>query len=392
MAAYDVDELLSDSPVATRSQKHVNRLRCCRRRLSSPGISDHGVNLPDVLALLPVNHILAFTSVGSLQVLSMTSKTWLKQAYSGASPVEVDMKDWPFSVTELKRERARGQGNLWIDHLDFDHLDFDLTPGNMEGLSLKKTSLPDSRVANSDLNLALRNFKPPQLRKLVASSSSLTSASVSWALDTFASGIQEVALSSCGSGRLGVEIQESLEKCQGLLSLHLEHVKLTPPKSAKLQELIVGDGVMSQLWPPTYFQHVQSLNFAPQSVSVGSDEEVHNWFLEIFKRGKQLKVINIYYATEVTNGMLAVLMQHVPHLQQFCGCHTRPLWSLQPVDFPFSSGPEAVQAGALSPLAVEAFKGRFADAKIFIDDVYGEALEDDYDADDWLGLLGYDSD
>ena len=214
MAAYDVDELLSDSPVATPSQKHVNRLRCCRRRLSSPGISEHRVNLPDVLALLPVNHILAFTSVGSLQVLSMTSKTWLKQAYNGASPVEVDM-------TELKRERARRQGDLWIADFDFDS--FDLTPGNMEGLRLKKTRLPDSRVANRDLNLALRNFKPPQLRKLVASSSSLTSASVSWALDTFASGLQEVALSSCGSGRLGVEIQESLEKCQGLLSLHLEH-------------------------------------------------------------------------------------------------------------------------------------------------------------------------
>lgn len=106
MAAYDVDELLSDSPVAT-PKKHVNRLRCCRRRLSSPGISGHGA-VPDVLALLPVNHILAFTSVGSLQVLSMTSKTWLKQAYSGASPVEVDMKDWPFSVTELRSSNARG--------------------------------------------------------------------------------------------------------------------------------------------------------------------------------------------------------------------------------------------------------------------------------------------
>jgi len=99
MAAYDLDELLSDSPVAT-PKKHTNRFRCCRRRLSSPGISDHGtVNLPEVLALLPVNEILAFTS---LQILSMTSKTWLKQAYSGASAVEVevDMKDWPFSVTE----------------------------------------------------------------------------------------------------------------------------------------------------------------------------------------------------------------------------------------------------------------------------------------------------
>ena len=68
-------------------------------------------------------------------------------------------------------------------------------------------------------------------------------------------------------------------------------------------------------------------------------------------------------------------MQHVPHLQQFCGSYTRPL-ILQLVDFPFSSGPEAVQAGALSPSAVEAFKGRFADAKIFIDDV-----EDDYEED-----------
>jgi len=137
----------------------------------------------------------------------------------------------------------------------------------------------------------------------------------------------------------------------------------------------VGNGVMSQLWPPTYFQHLQSLNFAPGSVSVGSDQEVHNWFLEIFKRGTQLRVINIYSATQVTNGMLAVLMQHVPHLQQFCGSYTRPL-ILQLVDFPFSSGPEAVQAGALSPSVVEAFKGRFADAKIFIDDV-----EDDYEED-----------
>lgn len=155
-------------------------------------------------------------------------------------------------------------------------------------------------------------------------------------------------------------------------------MKLTPPKSAKLQELIVGHGVMSQLWPPTYFQHLQSLNFAPKSASVGSDEEVHNWFLEIFKRGKQLRVINIYHATEVTNGMLAVLMQHVPHLQQFSGSYTRPL-ILQLVDFPFSSGPEAVQAGALSPSAVEAFKGRFADAKIFIDDVENDYEEDLFD-------------
>ena len=382
MAAYDVDsvdELLSDSPVAT-PKKHVNRLRCCRRRLSSPRISDHGA-VPEVLALLPVNEILAFTSVGSLQLLSMTCKTWLKQAYSGASAVEVDMKDWPFSVTELRRERARRQGDLWIE-------DFDINVMPMKGL--KKTSLRDSRVADRDLNLALRNFKSPQLRKLVASSSSLTSASVSWALDTFASGLQEVALSSCRSGRLGAEIQESLEKCQGLLSLHLEHVKLTPPKSAKLQELIVGNGVISELWPPIYFQHLQSLNFAPGSVSVGSDQEVHNWFLQIFKRGMQLRVINIHSATQVTNGMLAVLMQHVPHLQQFCGSHTRPVF-LQLVDFPFSSGPEAVEAGELSPLAVEAFKGRFADAKIFIDNVYGEAAEEDYD-DDWLSVLDYDSD
>ena len=371
MAAYDVDELLSDSPAAT-PKKHTNRFRCCRRRLSSPGISGHGVNLPEVLALLPVNEILAFTSVGSLQLLSMTSKTWLKQAYSGASAVEVDMKDWPFSVTELRRESAKRQGELLFE-------DFDINVMPMQGL--KKTSLRDSRVENRDLNLALRNFKSPQLRKLVCSSSSLTSASVSWALDTFASGLQEVALSSCRSGGLGAEIQESLEKCQGLLSLHLEHVELTPPKSAKLQELIVGNGVMSQLWPPTYFQHLQSLNFAPGSVSVGSDQEVHNWFLEIFKRGTQLRVINIYSVTQVTNGMLAVLMQHVPHLQQFCGCHTRPLLFLPPVDFPFSNGPEAVQAGALSPLAVEAFKGRFADAKIFIDDVEDDYEEDLYDYD-----------
>ena len=159
MAAYDLDELRSDSPVATPGpKKHTNRFRCCRRRLSSPGISDHGtVNLPEVLALLPVNEILAFTSVGSLQFLSMTSKTWLKQAYSGASAVEVevDMKDWPFSVTELRRECARRQGELFFE-------DFDVNVLPMEGL--KKTSLRDSRVANRDLNLALRNFKSPQLR------------------------------------------------------------------------------------------------------------------------------------------------------------------------------------------------------------------------------------
>ena len=209
MAAYDLDELLSDSPVAT-PKKHTVPIDSGVVSHLLEYLTTEQLTSQEVLALLPVNEILAFTS-GSLQFLSMTSKTWLKQAYSGASAVEVDMKDWPFSVTELRRESARRQGELFFE-------DFDINVMPMEGL--KKTSLRDSRVANRDLNLALRNFKSPQLRKLVASSSSLTSASVSWALDTFASGLQKVALSSCRSGRLGAEIQESLEKCQGLLSLH----------------------------------------------------------------------------------------------------------------------------------------------------------------------------
>ena len=86
-------------------------------------------------------------------------------------------------------------------------------------------------------------------------------------------------------------------------------------------------------------------------------------------------------------------MQHVPHLQQFCGSYTRPL-ILQLVDFPFSSGPEAVPAGALSPSAVEAFKGRFADAKIFIDDVEDD-YEDDYEEDyeeDLFDMIQHDAD
>ena len=50
-------------------------------------------------------HILSYTSVGSLQMLTMTSSHWLERAYRLVPEVKVDIASWLFAVTELRKTR-----------------------------------------------------------------------------------------------------------------------------------------------------------------------------------------------------------------------------------------------------------------------------------------------
>ena len=352
------------TPPAAPKRPRGSTLLCCRRRVREP------VSVEVVLEEDIWKQILSFCSLGSLQMMSMANKTWLTQAYVVAT-VDVDMKDWPFCIKQLKGDRAKQRGEFFLE-------DFDLTADERLPSSLK-----DSGATDTDLKLALGRLRSTQLRKLVASSSLLTSSSVCWVLDTFADGLQELSLS--GRFLVGAEIQASLEKCLALSSLHVEHVEVHPPLSANLVQLTVGSGVMSELWPHTYFQHLQVLSFIPnvRLCPHRSPVEVHDWFLHVFEHSHQLREISIYNVTQVTNRMLAVLLENVPNLKKFSGCYTGPtiqeILAFRDVMFPFSNGPRALAGGSLATEAVDAFKAAFPNGEIFIDDVYTDMLNDDFD-------------
>lgn len=330
--------------------------------LWGPGRLRSAVVENDVLLV----QILSFASLGTLQLLSMANKRWLDRAYSLSSEVAVDMDAWPFARTELGKtlkvqNQIRVGGQLWTNPM----------------------ILKDSKVRDADLLLALKRFRPTQLARLAASSSCLSSSSVSRALTSF-SHLRELSLSSCGSGKLGAEVQASLDLCTCLKNLHLDSVQLKPPRSAGLSELIVGRTVMQDLWPLDYFQHLRVLNLsewafvnkdlcATNHVST-QNLQVHDWLLETFKRCRALQEIQIYAVTQVTNEMLAVLIENLADLWKFAGFRRHPFFFSRFVEFPFPDGARSLHAGCLSAEATAAFEAYFPAASIMIDDIYAENL------------------
>lgn len=191
---------------------------------------------------------------------------------------------------------------------------------------------------------------------------------------------------------MGAECQAALEKCCSLEFLHLDQVQLRPPSTAKgLKELIVGRGVMKEWWTLGNFRDLRILNLdshmfysslvespqLPVFFLTRSTTQVraNALLLETFRQCRFL--INIYAVAQVTNEMLATLMEHVQDLRKFAGSRTSLMMPNHLIDFPFHDGPRALAAGDLASEATEAFKGHFPSASIFIDDVYAETLLED---------------
>lgn len=362
----------------TSSGDFQKRFPCCRRRRGGPHLASAVVLGDDVLT----GQILRCISIGSLQMLSMTNRLWLDWAFRLASNVDVDMASWPFAVTEWHKYKRRPRLCL------SPSLVSDFNTMRLDKQDWKNPELKDSMVTDSDLEVALRRFGTTQLARLVASSSSLRSSSICWALKSF-SKLQELCLSSCGSGKLGAEVQTSLDLCTSLRLLHLDRVQLRPPPAEGLSELIVGRRVMQDLWALGHFQQLRVLNLSsdafmntalglshPGSQFQFQNDKVYCWLLETFKQCDRLQEIQIYAVTEVTNEMLAVLMEHVSDLRKFAGCHTKNVHTFGSIDFPFKGGARSLDAGSLSAEATDAFRAHFPAASIFVDDVLADTSRD----------------
>ena len=295
----------------------------------------------------------------------------IRPASQPHTDAQVDMGSWKCA------HRRAGS------HLAFD-LGMCLFPGakfgrtiTLAGQTWKSPELQNSEVGDDDLKAALRRFRTGQVARLVASSSSLHSSSVRWALESF-SGLQELCLSACGSAKMGAEVQASLDLCTSLRSLHLDRVQLRPPPAKGLRELIVGRQVMRDFWVLGHFPQLRVLNVSSKAFINATCGQKHLWLLKTFKECRSLEEVQVYSAAEVTNEMLAVLMQHVPDLKKFSGCHTSPFVDFgRTVDFPFEGGARRLDAGSLCTEATDAFTAHFPAADIFIDDVYAEMLEED---------------
>ena len=141
---------------------------------------------------------------------------------------------------------------------------------------------------------------------------------------------------------------------------------------------------MQDLWPLDYFQHLRVLNLsewafvnkdlcATNHVST-QNLQVHDWLLETFKRCRALQEIQIYAVTQVTNEMLAVLIENLADLWKFAGFRRHPFFFSRFVEFPFPDGARSLHAGCLSAEATAAFEAYFPAASIMIDDIYAENL------------------
>jgi len=87
---------------------------------------------------------------------------------------------------------------------------------------------------------------------------------------------------------------------------------------------------------------------------------VQDPFIRVFTECRQLRAVDIYGATDVSDQLLGCLMLHVPCLEDFCGSH---------------AGNHLSCSNVLSTRMTEAFTAHFAGARrIFIDNLVRDSL------------------
>eukprot|EP00927_Polykrikos_kofoidii_P030239 TRINITY_DN26047_c0_g1_i1.p1 TRINITY_DN26047_c0_g1~~TRINITY_DN26047_c0_g1_i1.p1 ORF type:complete len:370 (+),score=50.33 TRINITY_DN26047_c0_g1_i1:54-1163(+) len=342
--------------------------------------------------------ISSFASQGSLQVLSMTSRSWLDRAYrvAAASWAVLDMSLWPFAVTEMRQERRiaknrkkedehqhRGHqqaaaANDPCDPAIGEEIDFEAIIGFSadENFWFLRSDLVDARVSDEELHAAVRRLIPGTLQRLVACSSLLTAQGVCRALHVHGDRLLGLCLSDCGSQCLvGSEIQASLNKCTKLRFLELHGVQATPPLTAlKLQDLRLGKDVPTAALEVMYhFPNLRTLMVAHRVKEARPEP-----FLRTFKACAELQEVDIHGAVQVTNEMLACVMEHTAKLKLFRGSGTRTC--RRPfVDLPFQSGSRRVAGGALHDEVCIAFQQHFPQADISVEGAFTEMTTEETD-------------
>eukprot|EP00929_Paragymnodinium_shiwhaense_P077297 TRINITY_DN39806_c0_g2_i1.p1 TRINITY_DN39806_c0_g2~~TRINITY_DN39806_c0_g2_i1.p1 ORF type:complete len:388 (-),score=51.45 TRINITY_DN39806_c0_g2_i1:7-1170(-) len=356
-----------------------------------------------------------FASQGSLQMLSMSGRSWLKRAYDvpTAAWSFVDMAAWPFGLKEIQhtrkqaekrerkrqrrqehehlRERIREGAVICVDEYDaiiaesfsdFSSGDEDVFPhsislapqGFLGGDWYKRSSLNDTNVLDKDLEAALKRIAPGAVLRLAVSSSAVTASAVCRALHVHGAGLLQLCLNGCGPQRLRSDaLQGCLNGCAALQSLELHGVGLNLPSAATgLTELMLGQDIPEEVV-------AQAKEFpALRTLKVAGLRPVGDLstacFLEIFRACEELRDVRIYAATQVTNEMLACLMQHTQHLERFCGSRNRIVPSLGMVPFAVNGAEVRLPCGGLSREAYEACCHHFRDAEVQVDDILSENL------------------
>lgn len=231
--------------------------------------------------------------------------------------------------------------------------------------------LKDAIACDDDLRNAVGRIPQGIIRRLVICSSRLTAAGICQTLQMHGGCLLELCISDYGSGSLtGPDLQVALDRCAALRVLEMHGVRAHPPRSARgLQELMLGRRVpVPPMEMAIHFPDLRVLRLWEPRVSPRSD-----FVLDIVRRCSDLRHIDTWNSElQVTHEMLACLMMCTPHLERFHG-NRKGLGLFQDINpqdtviFPFPEGGQRLPAEGLSLNSIEAFKGHFPAADIFVD-------------------------
>lgn len=342
-------------------------------------MSEQMVAVPDVVPM-----ILPYASQGSLQLLSMTCKAWLHEAYH-LTPFAwevIDMGKWPWALKEYRDELAKqerqgdsdGSSKQESPTDDKAH-DFSKRRPICGSLSCQQV---DSATSDEDMDIVFQRIGRSCVKVLSCFSSQITNSCATKILQCYCTNLVSLSLGSAGSKLLSGKCLSALSNCLQLKRLEVHDLSGLPlasiAQSCDLHELCIRFDRRSAFVDVAAIRRFLNLQILKITIASTSRAGLP-WqpFWDVFRHCKQLRIVNLYGSVEVSNGMLLCVMENLNDLQEFVG--SRLEWGAGPreeAEFPFPDGPRVIDMSDLNKDVLSAFAKHYPLAsRILVDDVFG---------------------
>lgn len=215
----------------------------------------------------------------------------------------------------------------------------------------------DKHVSDDGFCSALERGVPGDVRRLFVPSSCLTNAGVIRALRPHCFALSDLCLSNCSpAGQVTGEAfrslgQHSFSALRRLILIDVPDVPLGVLAAAGALETLMIKGRIST----TSIEALSRCRGLRTLKLTLEPKVVHDPFIRVFTECVELRTIDIYRATDVTDQILGCLMLHAQYLEEFSGLHMSNSY-------------------ALSSALVEAFRAHFKNARIVLDNAATESF------------------
>ncbi|CAE8612845.1 unnamed protein product [Polarella glacialis] len=354
--------------------------------------------------------LLALTSQGTLRALSQTCRRWSSDAFTlapGPSRTLSCLSSWPQAVDEaiagapseqeLRRQRLKALRDRLVEDLRRESCQVaeelerssgaasrgssDEQAGIAPGSGTTAADLTadtcawfcqpafrDRHTSDADLVAALQRGTNGDVRRLIICSSQLSNNGLARALETHWAGLTRLCLRNCeqsgaGEGKVTGAALASLAFCQRPLLTFLTLIGIPDVPVAKIAGACPGLRVFAMQGRLGESCGLEALAGCPKLEVLRLSLEPRapsEHFFHIFSCCRQLRILDVYDATCVSDQLLGSLMLHAPGIDDFSGRH---------------HGGSVSSSGALTAQMVAAFRSHYRGAqRIRIDNLVADSL------------------